>query len=568
MFGGVFYTSCTNQGQTSMADGQGQVAPAFRVGDIAVPGAEIQDAIDNQLSTFGGAEQLPPRLVASQVATVLNASIDRALLARLAQTRGIQFSDEAILAAQTRQLDEAVQQARQQAILTGQLKADATPQQFDEFIKKQAGGRTLAQIREEQTKSLREALADPSRRSQVLLSVAPLLLQQSMRGQFNPSEAELRASYDQLTVKRILLKEGLPGKSAAERAQEALAAIQGGLSFEQAMDRYSNDLPQGSEKVSQNTTPLSGSTVLADPQLRPIADLKPGQVSGVLDTPEGKIIVKLISRKSELPKDFEKNKATYRSQLVDQYAGQAIEAELRKLRQDPNLVKWEAPGYRAIYEFGRASEGAVGTDSEAKMRQVYELATQAVQKNQGYDARAAALARFASLDTLYNAAAANREALRDERIASIQSLLETGEFTDLRLQLVDLYVQANRKDEAFNELLTAARNNTRFDPVGQERYRSIAAKLAELQRSNTLTAEQAKQVQGELERYRTEQAEDERQRAEQQKRDEAARREAEKNAPGTAGGATAGGGSLMPPGAAPTPGAPAPGAPAPGAAPK
>jgi acid phosphatase family membrane protein YuiD len=573
MFGGMFYSCALSSRQHGPE--QAQSRTAFTVAGTPVPAEIVSQGVDAQLQgqmrQFGAmADMLGPTFEAGTYARVLNGLIDQAAYLPLAKKNGVDLGDAALLKAAERQLDEEAAAQREQAEMTGQLKKGATDKDWDDFLKKNVG-KTFAEIRQMRLDGVRKALADASQRDSAMISLARPALEQQLASKMNVSDEQLRKSFENVTYKRVLLKTGVPGKTPDERAQAALKEIQGGLKFETAIDRYSNELPTPGKKLSETTNTASGSALATDPQFKALADLKAGQVSGVVDVPEGKAIYKVVSRTPNVPKDFETKKEDYRRKAVADLVKADVDRQLKELKASGNLVQFSAPGYRALYEYSlMTGDNPMAPVADlAKAQQIYNQAKQAVQKNEGYDARAAALAQYAALDSMYNAAGSNKESLRQARIDTTLALLETSESHKLRMDLVELYVEAKQNQPAAEQLLTAARNNTSFDETGQRRSQEIGAKRQELKSKGILSAEQERMILDEERRWQKDKAETDRLAAEQKRMEEELRKQAEaeakKNAatkPGTTpapGTTTTGATAPSTTSTVPLPGAPTPG---------
>lgn len=500
MLGGVFVC---NRDVRQMQD-QSEAKPALTVGDVAIPAVQIENAYQQQV---GGAQPDSPEGPAvfvelQTLGRTIDNAIDQAALAAIAKERGIQFTDEEILAAVDTAFDQSLQSSRQQLEMMGQLKPGATDKEFEEVLTKQYG-KSPADLKKDQVDQIKQRLADPAQRPQMVVAAAPLILIGQERAKVAPNDDQLRQSYDELTTKRILLKNDVPGGSAAERAQKALADVKSGT-FEQAIERHSNELPAGNKKISENTQVLIGSELLTDPALRGLLDLKAGEVSGVVDVREGKAIYKVVSRRSNLPKDFDKEKERYRRQFADQAAARRIEEEVKKFKAKPDIVKFQAPGYKALYDFMQATMSPVA-DMNAKMQQLFDQAMAALDKNEGFDQRAAALAAYGAMTSLYGAPGADIEKLRPLRIRTIESLLQTGESFALRMELANVFESAKQYDEAAQQILAAAQNNTLVDEPytseGERRFLGIRQKVEQFEKNNQATEEVRKEIRKELERF-------------------------------------------------------------------
>lgn len=557
MLGGAFYSSCMANARNGVPEqAQGQQKIAFTVGDTPVAADLLQTAIQKQVSDKlsqqaqqGQAGGPSPIVEIMATGEVLNGLISEAARASLVKQLGIPVTDADLTAAYNTRMQDELSGLREQLTMMGQLKPNATDKDVDEAYKKMTG-QSLADTRTKQQADFQASLNDKARRASLVITLAPQFLQGYYGKQVNASDADVKASYDRLTVKRIVARTISASKKGTldERIGEAEKAVKGGMPFEQAMEKFSDDVPVNGKKLGEQTTTLTGSEIASDPNLKPIGTLKAGDVSPIVTVPEGKAIYKLISTKNEAPKDFDANKAKYRKQYVDGIVAGKVNEAVQKLLDSPTLVKFNSPGYKAFYDFLRAQRAA---DASGKaMQQAYDEAKAAATKNEGYDTRAAILARFAANSVLWSLPTADKNALRPERIDTLTALLQSAESFELRMELVNLDLEAKKNQDAADQLVQAARNNATYDAMGFAHWSQVRDKLLAMQKENQIGADQAKVIeQAQLDWSRNRAKYDEEQQ-ELQREKAKAEAEAKKNAP-----------PVGAPGAAPgtTPGAPTPG---------
>ena len=478
---------------------------------------EIQQAIDAQRQQMQGMS-LPPEQDASFTSYAITGALNKAAMQTVADKNGVQFTLDTIRGAFEKDFQDKVDQFRQQLVAGKRLKPDATDADFEAEVLKESK-KTLKQIKDESWKQISDALADPAKKELVQQSFAQPLVLQALAAKLTPSDSELKSTYDTLTVKRILLKDEA-GKSAITEAERIKSEISGGLKFEDAMNRYSKDVPLPNKRVSENTLNVTGRQ-FTDDAYRPLAGLKANDVSVPVTTPEGVVIYKVVSIKSDVPADFKKSKQKYAQQLATERAG----AELRR-QTDAILkgsdVKWQNPAYEALFRLGNVQ---TNPDAKARMTEldaISKLSEDALKTVQGPDRRIASLALLGALQQMSIAPGADPKALLDRRITAINTMLESSEDGALRLQLVDLYIQKGDKVGASDALLKAAQYNSDYTSAGQSRYSDLQAKVRTLTASKMLDAATVPQIQKELQRWVTEKAAYEKQMADQKKADDEA----------------------------------------------
>jgi hypothetical protein len=481
---------------------------AATVGNVQVPASAISTAIENRLQQIQQqqpGQTIPPLQLASIEAGAVSAVVDGSTAMYLARQSGADFSDENVIKVLSDMID--------QQMTMQQMQYDMMPAQpgqkkdtFEEFVKKQTG-KTLKEFKEEQLNELREALKDPARKDLLMADAARGLLVQKYKEKAAPTDAELKDSYSTYEVKRILLKDD-KDKKAADIAATVLAEVKSGkTTFEQAIDRYSKDLPQPNKRLSETTLPLQGSMIQNVDDYKELRGLKAGDVSPVVTTPEGAAIYKVVKVTPNLPKDFEKDKEKLRDQLAEQRAQAMVQKEMDAAAKG-DLIKWNSPGYEALYELGRTYSdpelSAEGKRLEA-LRKVYEKAKKAAADNVA-GSREAALVAYVAFDSIYNDPKSDKKKLAPERAEVLTAYLENNESPTVRLELVDLYMEQKDGDSASDQLLLVAQGNNDYEVEGQGNYSQISSKLSKLKSAGLVKPEVEAQIQKELSRWRQEKA--------------------------------------------------------------
>ena len=418
--------------------------------------------------------------------------------------------------------------------MTGQLKSGATQKDFADYVK--GRGMDLEDERKTFEAQFAERLRDPATQLAILASVSQRSLLEKMGSGLQATDEEVKAGFDTYVFKRVLLQErGEAGKAAAGKV---LAEIKGGLSFEQAMEKYSKDQPLSKQKLSERTEPIPVSSLRTNDTLKPLRALKAGEMSAPLEQPMGTTIYKLIKIERNLPSDFVAKQADYKKGYLQSIAGTKLMEQIDALKASTPVV-FESKALEALYDWHTLTTDPAAPTGEAKDARLVEIATKAkaIASENPADERLAALAYFAAVDERWNSATpAVRETLRDERIASIEEALKGSDHADLHLELVDLYAAKKEGAPAVEHLLEGARSNLDPREAGQRRYILLSSKLMLLKKEGLITADQEKEVQAELNRWqasaketaRFEAEEKARQQAEQKRFEEAQKKAAPK----------------------------------------
>lgn len=525
----MFYGACAPD-RNKTADASQNVKIAFTVGSAPVRADVVQAGIDDQIKQvnqqFGGmVDSLPMTFQASTAGSVIKRLIDTAAFLPLAEKNGIKLDNAALEKAYQEEFKDQVSRVRAQFVRDGLIKPTATDKEFSEAVKKKEG-RSIEEIEKERNENFKKALADPKQAADVRISLARMALIQSMMAQEKLSDEDLKKTFETVSYKKILLKSGMPGGTPEDRAKSVLTALKGGLKFEAAMDKYSNEIPPPGKKLSATPVQTIGGQALAnDPTLAPLATLGVGQNSEAVTVPEGVAIYHVVSRDPNLPKDFATNIETYRKDAVRQRVEADVQKKLEEFEKQPGLLTFNSPGFEAIYAYAQTGASPFGgTFDQKKMEEVAAKAKAALNKNEGYDREAAALAYYSALDSLYNQPGADQKKLRAEKIESVNALLESNENFRLRMDLVDLYLAENDTEKAFDQLTEAAQNNFEYDENGKGRFDQISAKLAQLRAENKIKPEEAKPIIAELDRWKKEKVDYDKNEAEAQAAEAAAKK--------------------------------------------
>ncbi len=248
-------------------------------------------------------------------------------------------------------LDQAIKE-RKLKVSKDELEAELTKQVEDTIQARWPEPTKLRQY------LVRKGMDEKKLRKELRAAISPEMLKQQMlmeklraevTAESSPTEADLKASYDTATVLYIRIPgEGQPNAPEGvtpEAVQKKVDAVQAGLAakkpFEALAKEYSADPPSPVPFKRGQTIPEFDKAVFA---------AKPGEVGGPLDTKFGKFFYKLISIKSEIPKDFETNKAQLLSQYAEEQKTKAWDLFSAEVK-DKAEVKIEDPllaGFRAI----------------------------------------------------------------------------------------------------------------------------------------------------------------------------------------------------------------------------
>lgn len=204
----------------------------------------------------------------------------------------------------------------------------------------------------------------------------------------------LKNSYRMLQVRQIAINTGsLPEAQSKRKAEDILKQINKGEDFATLAKKYSDDIYSKEKGGDIGTLPAA-----YDKDLR---DLKDGEVSKVLKTPQGFRIAKIESSKLQLPADFEKKKKDYRDQLKETLINEQY-SDLMKEVTDSAKIKINDPELNGYWLLNQI---------QTKPMDREKLTNEAVKSLEKATLKASDAAPYFVLAQLYKSMGKNKEAL-------------------------------------------------------------------------------------------------------------------------------------------------------------
>ena len=478
---GAYYTfGGPGRSMHKQTDGGGRVAPVV----ARVNGEKIPRALYDLNIARQEREETDPTQARWTRSSTLNSLIDAFLMRQAAKHENIKVTGADL----NKKIDDDVQQALNtkfpdQRSLRRYLKKQQ--QSLDDY--KVALRRDVSSDKD----SLREAISQEK-------------LQKQVEDRVTVSDDELKASYTEVQASHILIdpkKEAAAAQAKAgpnatpvdgdalakKKADDLLAKIKAGADFAKLATEFSND-PGSAAKGGDLSWFKRGSMVkeFEDAAFK----LQPGQVSEVVKSPFGYHIIKVTGSRSTLPKDFDKNKETYRTQVVSEKKYKAWSEYRDGLRKQAKIeiLDPELLAYSLLDE--AAKTGA--PDKSVQAQAAADLG-KAVEMNPG---NVTALWELASLFDQTG----NKQ--RAAELLQQATLNEVGARSPLiHIKLGELYETLKQKDKAIAEYKDAADRASAFTMTNFSANMQVEQKLKALGR-----ADLAKQVTQWLDDYRKEQA--------------------------------------------------------------
>jgi hypothetical protein len=527
--GTMLFQSCAQagpnqQGQENPSD---LGTPVAKIGDFTITTTMVERQLEQQLQ--GYLSQLPASVVLSYRGSALGSLVEQGEAIALAKKLGITATDEEVISAALKRIDEGVEGAKQQLIGFGQLKPNATPAEVEAALRSQLGGKTLAEYKADQEKQLRTLLQQPATRETARSVVYAEKLVDATKKKLNVTDDELTHSFDSFIFKKIYINTAKAGSmSPIEKARAIYNEIKGGLSFERAIDKYSADTPDPKKPLSEKTFPMARQSMVSSAQYAGLLSLKKGEMSQPIEELVGASIYKLIDVKTELPKDFAKNKETHRTNYINAIASTKLREDLKQFE---SAVKWEDKSFETLYAWTKLqTDTSLGP--EQRVQRLTELLQQAKKSSETGSGDVGTLLSFNIFNDLYEKASpAQKKALVDQGVEIYELYFRNNEDPQARVRLADMLIEKGNGKLALDHLMRAAETNQyKTDPAGTAAFQVINSKIDVLQQKKLVTEEDLKSLVALQNSWKEQKRKDDAAAEEQRKKDEADKKAAEEAA--------------------------------------
>jgi hypothetical protein len=480
-----------------------------KLGDL-VQRAQQMD-IQNRAGSPGGA-QLGPFDYLDSYTRALDDAMSIALVLGLAKKAGIEVTEEALpgffdarmkeerenvlktiemlYQSETSRLEAEVATANKDKGADSKEAKDAAAKlqthralTLDGYYANMAQGRTLAQVSEEQRKQLDQQLKNPLAVQDFLAQMAQSKLQDAAEAKVDVSDAALKASYDKVTYQQILItSQDTPDPKA--KAAEVLAKVEGGMPFLDAFAQFSSIKGDGTKKPEEvATSTLTRFEILSAGTYSDILDLKPGEVSEVIELPTGASIYKLIKVEPAVPEKFNELKAE-RSRLMKQTLGGKGVADQIEEAKKTAKIEWKAAGWKAVHDYsdlrsGERSKQLDGAQNQAARIAAYREVMTAADAAGGEDPALGAFLKFACFQQIDTATAPGpeKDKLAEERLAAYAGVAEYVSSIPFKFEYVNLLLAAQEGDLALTQLMDVAVASSDYTPENKINIDRVEALL-------------------------------------------------------------------------------------------
>jgi hypothetical protein len=467
----------------------------------------VQSILNQGMMPAGG---LSPDLQAQLYAGALMSSVDAAVSRELAAAKGVALSPEQMTQAIEQQidteLDATILQFKQQLIQQGKLKATASEAEFNEVFKKESG-RELSQARADVKKQrLDEINANPAQRQQYEQRVYGQKLQDAMTATTTLTDEQLKEEFNTFTTKRIIkYVQTAQGDPMAQLQKIRQDIVDKKITFEEAMNRYSDDPAQTGKSKSDSTVNLKISDLNYDPRMEVLKNLKVGEMSEVINTAAGPAIFRIEKIAPALPADFEQKKDEYKKSSIQLIVGRKMFDE-RQAFVKGDKITWKSAACKALFDWQMA-----GVDPElngdktklaARYREIYESIGKGEQEPA--DPALVGFAKYGIFNAWYNSLSpAEQKEKRAEKLEAMQEVIQIDGNIDTRLELATMATDDRNAELAFEQIKNAAASNGGDDASALDRYKKIDDLKRRLVVLKLLQPAQVEELDAEQKRFRT-----------------------------------------------------------------
>lgn len=366
--------------------------------------------------------------------------VTQALIAKAAEKEGIRLSDRDLDREIEKLVDEQVKQERERA-------AQGKPLNDREFemIIRNSVGKSVAEWREELKQSweprkplLRQSLLEQKLREKV--AKVP-----------NPSDDELKRSFDLLTIRHILIvTDKRTEEQALKRGEEILQKLQSGADFARIAKEFSDDPGSKQNGGSLGAIPRSQLFIFAPEFTKAVEALQPGQTSDLVKTQFGFHIIRLDSVKPNVPADFDKKKEEYAKQYVESQQQAKWQQYLVELRRTAKLEILD-PELQAFQTLDDLRQKAGTPEYTAALTRAIEAFEKATKELPSAEAMVVLGELYRTQSELPGLAEPARKKAREAAITAWQNALQRLESVQLRMRLAELYRKEKQDDLAIKQ---------------------------------------------------------------------------------------------------------------------
>ncbi len=445
---------------------------------------EFQTLVDRQTEQYTQQfnAQLPQSLFLTQRPQILTGAVRLLAFQSMAKAKGVKVDEASVTAFLEMELDRQINLEKATLVKEGKIKSDADQAAFEKAFKDKFT-RTPAEIKTEQVNQIKEQFKTNA--TEAIRSQTPLMLMNQVTAGIKISDEELKASFDNFTVEAMAFsKPDMPEDEREKKAEEAKTALASGKAWADVAKQMA---------ITPETSTFTRSEIEAQENVKSLLDLKAGQVSDVLMTPNGPTIYRVTKIEPKLPSDFDANKESLRRTLAQGRAADQLKKEADALIAS-DKVKWNDKGFKLMFDLGMALEDpkmqASAAERKSRMQAIESEAVtlaNSTEPGSGFAPQVRLIAQQVYWNDLTDQ---EKSTMRKDRIEALEDFFTYSEDSAFRLELYDLYMAEGDKDNAAQQLAAAVDSGIGYDQMGQQQISEIRGKLFEAESNKRLEPEQ------------------------------------------------------------------------------
>jgi parvulin-like peptidyl-prolyl isomerase len=491
-----------NQNQNGQTSDSQYVAV---VGNEKIDRTTFTNAVESERQQYEQMGQtLGPFDEVQMTLSVLERLANQKIMVQAAESEGIKVSKREINDRIDQVVKEEVDKYRQ--ILLGKSKTPKTDEELNKVLAKRQKGLTVKKIEED----IRKNINKDAVRDQLLMEK----LQQSIESKIDTSEDALKASFDEVRLAQITIDTTkLKPNEAEAKAKELVKRIKGGEDFAKVAQEASNDAfaSKGGDRGI-----YLGRTYM-EPELAKVAfSLNKGDVSDPIKMPQGYVIIKVLDKRTNLPKDFNdpKKHKQYMDAYVQREKNNAFNAffEQAKKKIKVSILDPELKAHQLARSIYMSANQAEMKSNALKAIAEYKKALSAVNGESMASARI--YSQMAMIYTLLAAPApGNNEAAKKEtasyRAEAKNALIEALNYTEsnqIRLMLARMNIEDKEYDKALESLQLVSDNAYQDPPQIHYQVMMLAQQIKNSDKAKQIIAKENKWLEDYSKRMKTEQS--------------------------------------------------------------
>lgn len=471
----------------------GPKSPVAKVNGEKITSETFENAVQNQSKMYEQMGQQIGPLEQSQLRqNVLDGLVQQRLMVQAARDEHVSVSRGDI----NKKIDDIVNQEidKYRNTLLEKTKGPKTDEALNIELDKRQKGLTVNKIRDDIQKNInRDAVSD-----QLMIDG----LQKVLEAKVDSSDKALIANYDQVRIAQITVDTKKRTDAEAEtKAKDLVAKLRAGEDFAKTAMASSDDYL--AKKGGDRQFPM-GRTYMEPELAGPAFSLKQGEISDPIKMSQGYVIIKILERKSNLPKDFNdpKQHKIYQEQYVQSEKSRLQNTYFEDLKKKAKIeiLDPEMKANDAMKQIMTASDDAGRKTAALNAIALYNKALSAIQGETSASARI-----YSQMVMIYNmlaspkpndnaAAKAEEVKYRAEAKKMLIEALNYAETNQLRLMLINMNIEDKENDKALENLLIVSDNAYNENMQVHMQILMMAEKIKSLPKAAELIAKEKKWI--------------------------------------------------------------------------